>query len=415
MTLDIASSEHLRKQPAPQLLNPEQFKAQFFDDLRQSHKYVLIKSFMWRNDGFGRDVAKEILAAAERGIRVIILKDQLGALYEFAEPNGLSFFHDNIEDHLIHFIYGKLLAAFYNQKVERHTSNPLRQALSRHHNIQIIEGAFHDHSKIMAIDGRVAYVAGLNFGDEHLKSSQAWHDFAIRLEGKDQCLRLMKGQAGLPLDQKGGNVQFHHGVGESLSGDLAQFILGTRKELLVFMAYLGDPVFTDALVDILRHEKQVKLIVPTKPSVNSGNNLKALHHLVKGAQHHLENLEIVLSPDMGHGKALRRDGRETWIGSKNFTTIKNLGDTVAIVNDPKVAATFDRAAASIQSANSESITGQELTRRFSDMPLSGHIYSGLEDLGTNFFELTHRFDTAQVDRARLQSRSIIRNILQTSH
>ncbi|MEM6732366.1 MAG: cardiolipin synthase, partial [Myxococcota bacterium] len=40
---------------------------------------------------------------------------------------------------------------------------------------------FRNHRKILVVDGRVAFIGGINIGDEY--ASEGWRDFAVRLEG----------------------------------------------------------------------------------------------------------------------------------------------------------------------------------------------------------------------------------------
>lgn len=60
----------------------------------QAKKTIDIQMFIWRDDVIGRKIADSIFEAANRGVKVKIYKDSLGAIFELAEENKKSLFHD---------------------------------------------------------------------------------------------------------------------------------------------------------------------------------------------------------------------------------------------------------------------------------------------------------------------------------
>ena len=63
--------------------------------IAEAKDFILIKQFLWRNDETGRRVAESLFEAMERGVKVYIHKDRIGAFHEYGERTGQSFFMMN--------------------------------------------------------------------------------------------------------------------------------------------------------------------------------------------------------------------------------------------------------------------------------------------------------------------------------
>ena len=57
-----------------------------------ARRTIRVRAFEWRDDDTGQSVARALLAAADRGVEVTILKDRLGGFYEHLEATKQSFF-----------------------------------------------------------------------------------------------------------------------------------------------------------------------------------------------------------------------------------------------------------------------------------------------------------------------------------
>ena len=64
--------------------------------IRYSTKSIYINMFIWRDDSIGNQIARECVAAADRGVKVTISKDTYGSICEHAEESGTSFFHKQL-------------------------------------------------------------------------------------------------------------------------------------------------------------------------------------------------------------------------------------------------------------------------------------------------------------------------------
>ena len=84
-------------------------------EIRKAKHSILIKAFLWRDDKVGNEIAREIKKAANRDVKVLILKDRIGAFFEFAEGSFKSFFHNKSELKTV-YLQAKLMRKFYNKK-----------------------------------------------------------------------------------------------------------------------------------------------------------------------------------------------------------------------------------------------------------------------------------------------------------
>lgn len=120
--------------------------------------HVHIEFFIWSDDARGRALLDHLVAAAQRGVEVRVLVDQIGSL-------GLrkSFFQ-------------QLLAAGGKFAWFR-TAHPLRNRWTFH---------LRNHRKLQVIDGRIAFVGGMNMAREYAGEDPAigpWRDVQLELTG----------------------------------------------------------------------------------------------------------------------------------------------------------------------------------------------------------------------------------------
>lgn len=142
--------EVLRKAPA------------FYDslraDIRQAQHLVEIQTYIWRDDEVGREFLDLLIETVRRGVAVRVLIDELGSFW--------------------------LKGSYFRPLVEAggefswcHTLSPLRNRYSFN---------LRNHRKLQIIDGKIAYVGGMNFGREYLGRNPDygdWADVQIRVEG----------------------------------------------------------------------------------------------------------------------------------------------------------------------------------------------------------------------------------------
>jgi len=129
-----------------------------FAGIEAATRYVLIQFFIVHDDQIGRELQARLIAKAQKGIRIYFLYDQIGS---HALPK--------------HYLR-KLRAAGIHVR-------PFLSSRDFHTRFQI---NFRNHRKAVVVDGREAYVGGLNVGDEYLGRSRRfgpWRDTFVAVTG----------------------------------------------------------------------------------------------------------------------------------------------------------------------------------------------------------------------------------------
>ncbi len=134
--------------------------------IAEAREYVAMEFFIVHGDAIGEEVKTALAAAARRGVRVFFLYDALGSI-------GLpSRYAADLER------AGVEVAAFRSAKGWR----------------QRFQINFRNHRKITVVDGRVAFIGGINVGDEYLGRSRRfghWRDTHLRMRGPSvSCAQL---------------------------------------------------------------------------------------------------------------------------------------------------------------------------------------------------------------------------------
>ena len=123
---------------------------------RQAARSLDVQTYIWHADGTGRYLAQALLAAADRGVRVRLLVDDLDARAKNAGFGALAA-HPNIE------------VRSFNPFATR--SGSLRLAGEGLRDFGRINRRMHNKSWIA--DNRIALVGGRNLGDEYFTASDA--------------------------------------------------------------------------------------------------------------------------------------------------------------------------------------------------------------------------------------------------
>lgn len=132
--------------------------ASIFEGIRAARKYVLLEFYIVEDDGIGRELQQELIAAAQRGVRVRMIYDEIGSF-------GLD-------------------AAYVEEMqaagVEVHSFHTRRGWIARW------QFNFRNHRKTVIVDGQTAWVGGFNVTDDGLGRNPAigaWRDTHVKLTG----------------------------------------------------------------------------------------------------------------------------------------------------------------------------------------------------------------------------------------
>ena len=119
---------------------------------RRAGRSLDLQYFIWHNDLTGRLLASEVLDAAERGVRVRILLDDMNAYG--LDPHLLAMdAHPNIEL--------RVYNPFHNREGVWRALELLRRLVRINHRM---------HNKAWIADGRIAIVGGRNIGDRYFEA-----------------------------------------------------------------------------------------------------------------------------------------------------------------------------------------------------------------------------------------------------
>ena len=173
---------------------------------RRAGRSLDLQYFIWHNDLTGRLLASEVLAAAERGVRVRILLDDMNAYG--LDPHLLAMdAHPNIEL--------RVYNPFHNRKGIARAAEFVRRLLRINHRM---------HNKAWIADGRIAIVGGRNIGDRYFDAGEDtnFRDLDLLLLGPaaQQASgifdRYWNSEAAIPITSLGGRTP------EALRGVLAR-------------------------------------------------------------------------------------------------------------------------------------------------------------------------------------------------
>lgn len=301
--------------------------ARILKRIDEAERTILVRCFEWRDDQTGEMVARALLAAADRGVQVKILKDRVGMAYEHLEGTKQSFFHKRIG--LIPRLQTWSLMTVYGRWGSlRQRPSPLADALLAH---QMVTVARHekrfDHAKLYVFDDETVILGGMGIGDDFRHHNV---DFMVEISGGGAAGRLAdryEGRAAFDPSRKfdyllhsfKGSTPPRKGQRVALAKQRLALIASAQKSLTIEMAYFGDKACTAALIDAVKRGVNVTVLTAARANISGDLNLWTCAHLLRRTGSP-ENLRIVLHPRMVHGKAIVGDGAWVDIGSTNFTS-----------------------------------------------------------------------------------------------
>lgn len=208
-----------------------------------------------------------------------------------------------------------------------------------------------NHKKSIVIDGRIAYLGGLNISDHNF----AWHDLMLRIENTavaaflagdlDASWRSRPASRWAEFDGIAiGTTNGRHNP--AVFEPMFDAIAGTRDEIIVETPYLTFP-FTDRLAEARRRGVRVRVIAPfPHPRRTFGRYLEW--------ECARSGFELCLLPGMTHVKAMLLDNKRLVMGSSNFDYLsyRLLHEILAIVDEPGIVAEFARRVGDVDLARS---------------------------------------------------------------
>ncbi|HSH49948.1 MAG TPA: cardiolipin synthase [Halomonas sp.] len=161
---DILAVERLALMPLTRgnccelLIEGEAVFESLFAGIEAAEDYVLVQFYILRDDALGQRLQRRLIAAAQRGVQVYLLYDEIGS---HKLPRR---YLDRLTE------AGALVTAFHSSRFGRHR-------------FQI---NFRNHRKVTVVDGHWGWVGGFNVGVEYLGQHRhhgAWRDTHLKLTG----------------------------------------------------------------------------------------------------------------------------------------------------------------------------------------------------------------------------------------
>jgi cardiolipin synthase A/B len=145
-----------RMTPPELLWDGDAYYDALLEDIEQARHFIHIQTYVWRRDEVGEKVLDALCRAVDRGVQVRLLADEMGSVKtphdlfkQLKEKGGQFSWYSTVQTRRSRF--------FFNLR---------------------------NHRKINVIDGKTAYVGGMNVGNEYAgRSMGPWKDLQLRFSG----------------------------------------------------------------------------------------------------------------------------------------------------------------------------------------------------------------------------------------
>lgn len=293
-----------------------------------AERTIEINMFIWRADRIGLDIARALLAAADRGVRIQISIDRYGVVLEKCEESTHSFFHEKLT--LIERIKITSLKCFYPALHPKSPLPPpaehaaLRVRMLTHPNITVSRDIFKaDHSKYYVFDEKILILGGINIEDKENGCDlrgYAYSDYMVKLTG-EACVSAFHRKMETGEDTPGiyrfrinSKTLSPHRF--ELREHYLDLIRTAERELTIVMAYVS-PLddFIRAILDAHRRGVRVTVMIPIHANFQDHINRQTVRRLLRESEN---GITVLLSPKMLHTKLIRTESTIS-LGSTNLT------------------------------------------------------------------------------------------------
>lgn len=296
---------------------------------------ILINMFIWRADQIGERLARAVLRAAERGVRVKISVDRVGMVLERCEESERSFFHTHPD--LLERFKIKLLQVSYpknrGESLPEGACADLREQLLAHPNIVVErDRQKNDHSKYYIVDEQILIFGGINIEDKEYDkdcAGRVYQDYMLKLEGAahvraflDKLERKQDTAEGYCFRMN--NKTVTPAVFEMRDSFLS-VINGAERELVIVMAYFAPvPEILRAIVRAWERGVRIRIMIPKHANFQNDSNRRTMRILMKRCRN---DIQVLLSPKMVHTKLICNE-HTVMLGSCNITNraFRQLGE-----------------------------------------------------------------------------------------
>ncbi len=272
---------------------------------------VHLEVYAFDREGVGSRFLAELANAAQRGVEVKVIVDGWGSVGDS----------------------GPITRMLRSAGAKVRVYNPL---------LSIFTGrAWRNHRKILLVDDRVAFLGGINIGDEYMDVDDrpGWADLALELRG-DICaqlgarlnagaVQLVSGPLQVLLSGFGGGRRLRHRYLDALTR-------AKHKVVLAHAYFLPDRRFMRAVNRAAKRGVAVHLLLAGRSDVAFARaaTMRLYRSFLRAGVHIHEWTESTL-----HAKAAVVDGKRLLVGSFNLDPLSLVNlETLVDVEDEAVAA-----------------------------------------------------------------------------
>ncbi|GAB6099262.1 hypothetical protein JCM16358_11410 [Halanaerocella petrolearia] len=304
------------------LINETESYNEIIQQIRQAKESIYICMYIWRDDEIGNLIAKELLAAADRGVEIEIVKDKAASVFERVEQYKQSFFHKNrdicssIKECVISLLYYR-----DNKRSKRQYTNKKLNRMLEHKNITIrSDEERNDHSKFYIFDNRVLILGGINIGNKTVDElKEEYADYMIKFVDSELVTHFLDRLAGNLSNVGYQDIEFSLNLREQDIFEIKPKILKLLEEakyrIDIEMAYFGDPDITDKIIEAAQRGVNITVITSKDSNVQQALNQMVLEKIISRSN---SEIKVYLSDRMVHSKFMCVDRNNFFLGSANF-------------------------------------------------------------------------------------------------
>jgi cardiolipin synthase len=330
------------------LINGEKAFPKMYQAIDNATSSVNYTVFEFDSDSTGREMAKHLVDAAARGVKVRLIYDPVGskaankAIFDYLRKGGVQVIAQKpgfLDDHLT-------------------------------------------HRKILVTDGKTGFTGGMNVGDNyHGVGATPWHDVHAQITGPG-----VADLQGLFVDQwkaDGGDIESHDygamfpelqpiaGAGdvkvighkglkdEKMKTAYLQAIDTAKSSIHIASPYFTDQDVINHLIDAAHRGVKVMIVLPATndEAIVQDAERAEYNKLIDGGV----NLYEYHGRSMAHEKVATFDGQVSTIGSSNLDarSLNNNDEANVWTNDPTVAANLDEDLFAVDINESTQITSHK--------------------------------------------------------
>jgi phosphatidylserine/phosphatidylglycerophosphate/cardiolipin synthase-like enzyme len=307
-SLTLLGSEHPQTIAAPATFDL------ILREIAVAKESIEIFMYVWRSDKIGNEVATAVLAAADRGVKIRIIKDIGAFLFERIEMNRKSLFNRPLPT-LKRIVYKLITPTFPKTYVKDDHTDELGHKLIAHPNVTV-DWVNETHTKYYLFDDRLLITGSINIEDRHF----GYYDYMLALDDPAIVSRFRQRARGevphdpsLPVDFLSNSHRPDGSVFE-IKPETLRLIECAEQSIYVEMAYLGDEEVTAAFIAAAKRGVKVSFLFSKEANIGNDLNYRTIQEIYTAA-----DVSVHLTETMIHSKLMMIDDHTILTGSANLS------------------------------------------------------------------------------------------------